>query len=42
MIEKMSVIGKNPYFLPLNEIEGSDIATTFQFADADLFPKKFF
>jgi len=24
MIKKMNVVGRNPYFLPLNEIEGFD------------------
>ena len=42
MIEKMSVIEKNPYFLPLNEIEGFDIDTIFQFDYADHLHKKFF
>jgi len=42
MIEKMSVIGKNPYFLPLDDIEGFDIDTNFQFDYANHLHKKFY
>tara|TARA_Y100000389_G_scaffold197281_1_gene231568 strand:+ start:11762 stop:12424 length:663 start_codon:yes stop_codon:yes gene_type:complete len=42
MIEKMSVVGKNPYFLPLDEIEGFDIDTNFQFDYANHLHKKLY
>ena len=42
MIKRMSVVGKKPYFFPLNEIEGFDIDTKFQFDYANHLHKNLF
>ena len=42
MIKRMSVVGKKPYFFPLNEIEGFDIDTKFQFDFANHLHKNLF
>ncbi len=42
MIERMSVVGKKPYFFKLDEIEGFDIDTNFQFDYANYLHKNLF
>ena len=42
MIERMSVVGKKPYFYKLDEIEGFDIDTNFQFDYANYLHKNLF
>jgi len=42
MFKKKSVIGDNPYFFKLDQIEGLDIDTPFDFEFADYLHKKFF
>tara|TARA_A100001015_G_scaffold306541_1_gene400984 strand:+ start:152 stop:814 length:663 start_codon:yes stop_codon:yes gene_type:complete len=42
MIKRMSLIGKKPYFFQLDEIEGFDIDTNFQFDYANYLHKNLF
>ena len=42
MIKRMSVIGKKPYLFQLDEIEGFDIDTKFQFDYANFLHKRLF
>jgi CMP-N-acetylneuraminic acid synthetase len=42
MFKKKSVIGDNPYFFKLDQIEGFDIDTLFDFEFAEYSHKKLF
>ena len=42
MFQKKSVIGDNPYFFKLDQIEGLDIDTLFDFEFAEYLHKKLF